>query len=282
MTIFEAIHHNQIGPLTGRHQTTVEEAESACCGNACRTIDGDRRDSTGNRRADEIIQMPLIGDIKWVPVIRAQCQKLRMTLGDDGHQSLQVLGDGPLSHQHIHALAHFLQRFFGARRLMLGANACRNVTVEIKTAQKRSMTVDMPALERLQLCHAFRVLGENAGKIHELGETDHLRVPGKGQQVIDQKFSARRFHMRRRYTTRELHADIHDGFHSAIEEEFYPFDTQNICNLVRIADDCRNTLRQYATVEFMRCHMRGFDVKMRIDESRHNYPPGNIDFPLPR
>lgn len=103
---------------------------------------------------------------------------------------------------------------------------------------------------------------------------------GKRQEVINQEFSARRFHMGRRHTARKLYTDIQDGFQSAIEEELDAFGTQHICNLVRIANDCCNALRQYTPVKFVRRNMRGFNVKVRIDKSRHDDPPGNVDFVL--
>ncbi|MNU75300.1 hypothetical protein D3C71_648270 [compost metagenome] len=52
----------------------------------------------------------------------------------------------------------------------------------------------------------------------------------------------------------ELHANVHDGFHGAVEEELKPFLPENIGDLVRVADGGGNAIGQNAAVEFVRCH----------------------------
>ncbi len=123
--------------------------------------------------------MALIGDIQRVTVIRAQRQKLRMALRNDRHERFQVLGNGPFAHKHMHAFAHLFERFFRTCGLVFGANARRNIAVQIKAAQKRRVAIDMPPLKSSQLRHAFRVFRQNARKIHELRKPDHLGMVRK-------------------------------------------------------------------------------------------------------
>ncbi len=80
------------------------------------------------------------------------------------------------------------------------------------------------------------------------------------------------------YAGGQLHADVHDRFHGAVEEELKPFRAQHIGNLMRVADSGGDTIGQNATVEFMRRDERGFDMQMSIDETRNNDFSGNVYF----
>ena len=93
MTTFETIHHNEVGALARRNQTTVKKTESAGGRNASGPVDGNRLHAACNRRADKIIEVALIGNIERIPVICAQCQKLRVALGNDRHKRFQILGN---------------------------------------------------------------------------------------------------------------------------------------------------------------------------------------------
>ena len=51
---------------------------------------------------------------------------------------------------------------------------------------------------------------------------------------------------------------------------------------MRIADRGRHPARQNAAVEFKGCDQRAFDVQMRVDKSRNEDAPRNVDLALPR
>ncbi len=75
--------------------------------------------------------MALLGDVERIAVIGAEREVGREAFGDDGHQGVQVLGDGALADEDMHALADFLQRFGCARAFVLGADAGGEIAVEI-------------------------------------------------------------------------------------------------------------------------------------------------------
>ncbi len=76
----------------------------------------------------------------------------------------------------MHALADFLQRLSRARAFMFSADAGGKIAVQRRAGEKRRMPIDMLALKGLQLCHAHRVLVDDARKIHEFGKPDDLRM----------------------------------------------------------------------------------------------------------
>ena len=82
-------------------------------------------------------------------------------------------------------LRSFSQRLVGRGHFVVGADAGGEVAVEVHAAQQRRMAVDMPALECVELGDADRVLGDDAGEIHELGKADDFRVVEEPEQVID-------------------------------------------------------------------------------------------------
>ena len=102
---------------------------------------------------------------------------------------------------------------------MVGANAGRQIAVERVAPHQRRMTVDMAALKRFELGHADAVLRQQSREVHELGETDDLRVIAEGKQILDLQFRAGGLQMGCRNAARKLHAHIHDGAFGGIEEE---------------------------------------------------------------
>ena len=72
-----------------------------------------------------------------------------MALGDQAGKGVQVFGNRAFADQQAHPLAQFFQTLFGAGRLMLGADARRDISVQVIAAQQGRVAVDMAALKRL-------------------------------------------------------------------------------------------------------------------------------------
>ena len=106
-------------------------------------------------------------------------------------------------------LLSFSQRLLGARGLVVGAHLRGEIAVEVEAAQQRRMAVDRAALEGGELGEAAGIAGEQAGKVHEFGEAEHLGVMREGQQVVDFEPRAGRLQVRRRHAARKLHAQVH-------------------------------------------------------------------------
>ena len=92
---------------------------------------------------------------------------------------------------------------------MLGADADGDIAVQIITAQKRCMAVNVAAPEGLQLLNAARVFVQNTGVIHELGQADHPRVVHQRHQIGGHQPGTCGLHMGRGHAGRQLHADVH-------------------------------------------------------------------------
>ena len=86
-------------------------------------VAGERRAAEADRRADHAVEMALLGDVERVAVVGAEGEEGRGLDREERRQRVQVLGDRALADQHGHALADLLQRLFGARGLVVGADA---------------------------------------------------------------------------------------------------------------------------------------------------------------
>ena len=135
--------------------------------------------------------------------------------------------------------------------------------------KQRRVAVDMAVLEGGELGEDAGIAVEHAGEIHHLGEADHLGMVAKGQQVVDLEPGAGGLERGRGHAGGEVDADIHDGALGAIEEIADALGAQHIGDLVRVADDRGDAMRQHAAVEFERGDQRGFDVQMGVDEAGH-------------
>jgi hypothetical protein len=231
-----------------------------------------------DRRADHIVEMALFGDVEWIAVVRAERDEGREALGHDRQQRQQVLGDRAFAHEDVHALADLLQRLLGGRAFMFRADTGREIAIEVVAGEQRCMAIDMAALEGLQLGKTDRVLVDDAGEIHEFRKPDDLGMVAEGQEALDRQVGAGRLQMGGGHAARKLHANIHDGFERAVEEELDALGAEHIGDLVRIADDGRHAIGQDAAVKFMRRDQRGFDVQMGIDETGNDDAAGNVDF----
>ncbi len=136
---------------------------------------------------------------------------------------MQVLGDRAFAHEDVHALADLFERFCGRRAFVFGADAGREIAVEVDAAQQRRVAVDMAALEGFELGHADRILVDHAGEIHEFRKADDLGMIAEGQELLDRQIGAGGFEMCGGHAGGELDADIHDRFERRIEKELDAF-----------------------------------------------------------
>lgn len=203
-----------------------------------------------------------------------------MPLGEDGQERTQILRHGAFADEHGHALGELLQRFFLCGQFMLGAHAGREIGIERAPAQQRRVTVDMPSLEGRELGEHARVLRQHAGKIHELGEADDLRMSGERQEIADLEPRAGGFELGRWHAARKLDAYVHDGLGRGRERVAQPVETEHIRYLMGVPDRGRDAMWQHATIELGGREKRGFDVAMRVDEARHHDLAGGIDLAL--
>ena len=105
-------------------------------------VGGDRRRAERDRRADEEVEMALLGDVERIAVVGAEGDEGRMALGDDRRERVQVLANRALADQHLHALGKLFQRLGDVGHLMVGADAGAEITVEVEAAQQRAVAVD--------------------------------------------------------------------------------------------------------------------------------------------
>ena len=274
----EIIEQHKIGAPAGRDKPAVAQAKGARGGNAGGAVGGERRRAKFYRRADHEIEMAFLKNIEGVAVIGAEGDEGRIALGDDRGERMQVFRHRPLPDQRMHALRQFLQRLFGARRLMVGADAGGKIAVEVKPAQQRRVSVYVAALEQREFCQHIGRARQHAGKIHEFGEADDPLVLHQRREVGRLQPRAAGFKMRRRHAARQVDAQVHDGLAGAGQKILYAGKSKHIGDFMRIANRRGDAIGQHQPVKLMRRHQRGFDMQMRVDETRRNDFAVRINF----
>ena len=138
----------------------------------------------------------------------------------------------------------------------------------------------MPVLPGVELGEHAGIAGKDARIVHHLGQAMHLGVIAQRQQFADFKGCAGLFERCRRHARRQVDADVHRRLLGAGEEVADALRAEHVGDLVGIAEDSGDTVRQDATVEFKRRHHRRFDVHMRVDEARHGEASASVDLGL--
>ena len=221
--------------------------------------------------------MPFLADVERVAVVGAEGEEGRGVARDQRDQLVQVLRDRALADQDRHALGEFFARLLGGRRLVVGADAGGEIGVEVDAAQQRRMPVDMAGGKCLQLGEAGGVAMDHAGKVHEFGEPDHLRMVHEGHEIGGFQPRAGGLQMRRGHAARQIDPEVHPHRLRAGKKIAESLGAQDIRDLMRIADRGGDAMRQHAALEFQRRHQRGFDVQMGVDEAGHGNQPGRVD-----
>jgi hypothetical protein len=277
MAALQRVERDDVGAPARGDQAAVRQSEDARGGVARGAVHRQRLRTQGERRADHVVQVPMLGDVERVAVIRAEGEERRVPLRDQGREGVQVARHRPLPDQHRHPLRQLLQRLRSARRLVVGADAGREVAVQVHATQQRRVAVDVPPLEGAQLGEAARVAREHARVVHELGQADHLRMVRDLQQVRRVEPRAGGLHARRRHAARELDAQVHHGALGRLQEVADALHARDVGDLVRVADRRRHAAGRDAALELEGRDEGGFDVQVRVDEAGHENEARDVD-----
>ncbi len=274
---FEVVEEDDVGAPAGCDHAAVGKPKRPRRRQRSRAVDRERPAAPGDQRADHVVEVTLLGDVKRVAVVGAEREERRGLDREEGAQRREILRHRALADQHGHALADLLQRFVGAGRLVVGADAGGKIAVEVASAQQRRMAVNVAIGEALELRDAARVGGKHPGDVHELGEPKNLRVIAIAQKVGGLDPRARGLELGCRNAARELHAQVHDHALGRGEEIVERGGAEDVRHLVRVADRRRHAARQHAALELERRDERGFDMQMRVDEARDGNAPAAVD-----
>ena len=273
----EVVEEDDVGAPAGRDHAAVGKPERPRRRQRSRAIDRERRAAAGDQHADHVVEVTLLGDVERVAVVGAEREEGRGLDREQAAQRREVLRDRALADQHGHALADLLQRLVGGGGLVVGADAGREVAVEVASAQQRRMAVDVAIGEALELRDAARIGGKHPGDVHELGKPNDLRVIAIAQKVGGLDPRARGLELGRRHAARKLHAQVHDHALGRGEEIVEGGGAEDVRHLVRVADRRRDAARQHAALELERRDERGLDMQMRVDKARHGDAPAGVD-----
>ncbi len=141
-------------------------------------------DAELDRAADDVVHVPLLGDVLGLAVVGAEGEPVRPELRDERDERLEVPRGGRLPHQHPHPRAEALAPLLGRVALVVGADACCRVGLQAGPEETGRVPVHVRRLEP-ELLELVRVAGDDAREIHHLGEADHAPPAKEPLQVAD-------------------------------------------------------------------------------------------------
>ena len=160
-----------------RDKAAVAQAEGVRRRKARRAVDRVARAAERDQRADHEIEVALLADVERIPIVGAERHERRRCFRPEPRRAhARSFETDPSRMRIVIPLASFSRASAGARRLVVGADARREIGVQIAAGDERRVPVDMAVLERRELVEHVRVAGDHARIVHHLGQADDLRM----------------------------------------------------------------------------------------------------------
>jgi hypothetical protein len=122
---------------------------------------------------------------------------------------------------------------------------------------------------------------QDSREVHDLREAEHPRVIGERDEVCRGEFRAGGLHRGRRHARRGHHEHRQIQALARVEHVADPSGAQDVRDLVGVAHDGRDTVRQDRIGKAMRRQHRDLDVNVGVDQPGAHVPAVEVD-DLPR
>ena len=166
------------------------------------------------------------------------------------------------SHPQPKPLFHLIQR----GTLVIGTHPGGGVGLEPVTRQTGAVTIDGPTGKRVDLRVHPGVAENRPGHVHDLGETNHPRVPREFLEIRGIELGAGGRQVGRRHTGRRHEEHGQGQAFRRIEHPPHAVHACNIGDLVRVGNDRRRTSRNHSAGVFLGGHHGTLEVHVGIHE----------------
>ena len=233
-----------------------------------------RGDARADGLPDHPVDVPRVGDVVRVAIVRAERHAPRPVLLDEREEREEVARHRGLADEQPHPGAQPLATLLDGERLVIGADAGGCVRLQMRAEHTRRVAVDVArALE-----HELLELGgrsvDDAGEVHHLRQSEHPSPAHERLEIPRRQRSAWRLERRRRDARRRHEEDVELQARGRVEQPVHAVDAENVRDLVRIGDDRRRPQWKHESSELVDHELRRLEVEVRVDESRNDEASG--------
>jgi hypothetical protein len=273
----EVVEQHEVGAQAGRDRAAVQQAVAARGvqrGHQQRVL---RRDPLGHRDPAHLVDVALPVEQVGLAVVGAERAVLRPVAGDQRQQVAQVVRVRRLPDQHPHPAAALLQRLLERGRLVVGADAGRDVGVERAAGDARRVAVGVARAGDLQPGEHVRVAGDDAREVHHLGHAERPRVAQDRLHVRGRQRAERRLEAAGRHARGRHHEHVERQPLGGLEHPLDPCGSEHVRDLVRVGHHRGRAVRDDRAGELGRRELGGLDVHVRVDEAGHQVVAAAVD-----
>ena len=273
--VLQVLEKHQVSTLTRCDAAQLAlhlEARGRIDGNHLDGLDG--FDAFLHRQAQDIVEVAMEQQGVRVAVIGDETAETRVNIAPDngGSEIVQVVPGRPLANLGIHAQARLDHDIFGTHRLMAGAHARGDVSVEPAVALGHGVMPrhDLACTQGCaDLVHGVVGSREDAGVIHHLAQAHRIR-PGHGLVHLDGvHFGACIFKAGHRgHTARRGKHELERHALGVGRHLLHRSQARHVACLVRVVIDAYGTVRHNGAGVLGRSHHGALDMHVSVEKAR--------------
>jgi hypothetical protein len=234
------------------------------CGHEQRVLG---RDAGSHGLAHHPVDVPRVGDVLGVAVVRAERDPPGAVLLDEREQREEVARHRGLADQQPHPCAQPLAPFLDGERLVVRVDACGRVGLEVGSEDTRRVAVDMFGALEAELLELRGRTGDDAREVHHLREAENAPSPHQGLQVTRGERSARRLERRGGNARRRHEEHVELETRGRVQQPVHAVHSEDVRHLVRVSDDGRRSQREHEPRELVDHELHGLEVHVGVDEA---------------
>ena len=234
------------------------------------------RDPGGDGVAHHRVDVAVLGDVLGLAVVGAEGDPAGAVLPGKRKQGVQVPRSRGLADQEPHPCAQPLSALLDRERLVVGTDPGRGVGVQRPARHAGRVPVHVLGSGQCELGQLVRVAGDDAGKVHHLGEADHPAPAQQALEIAGRERSPRRLELRRGHARGGHEVDVQWKRPADVEQPVDAVGAEHVGDLVRIDDDGGRAERQHEPRELVHEQLRRLEVHVRVDEAGHDETAGGV------
>ncbi len=208
-------------------------------------------DAFRDRHTHHLVDVAMLNDEVRLAVVGAEHAPLGAVPLDKRQQVAQVARDRCLAEHDPHAEAPLLERLVESGRLVVRADAGRDVCVESSTGHAGSVAVDVVGQARAQLRQLRFVTCDDAWKVHHLRDADRAVAAQEALDVARREGPARRLEAGGGHARRGHHEHVEREVRTAVEEPVNAIGAEHVGDLVGVGDHRRGAMTEHGARELV-------------------------------
>ena len=277
---FQIRNHNQICPVPRCYGTALLEPKILCRDQRCHFDGHCWVCAQPDRFTDVGIDVAAVQQVTGVLIIRHQHTAAAIGLPEQRYQGLHIFGSRSFPDHDVLSAPEFFHGFLNVGALVIGLNACRNISIQVLIAQERCVSIhDLSRFGTVaDLLQDLRVTAHRPVGIHQFRKPQHTRIAVVRPELFCVQHRAGFIQIRGRHTGGQHEINRKGQIFCRFQHEIQAFQPRNVRDLVWVCDHRSGTVGQHCLLESRTTEHGAFDVDMPIDQARADIFAVQINF----